>query len=345
MTGLDQKGSARVRARGEYICPICKTSVVHNTQSYHCTACQKEYPILFGIPDFRLSPDRYLSLRDERAKAAHLYAFGQTHTFKELIGEYYSITYDVPGKQEARFRTYVENGPARGDRVLDALSPLPQSTIVDIGCGTGGILIAAARKGHLIVGVDIALRWLVICSKRLAEEGVDVELVCADIASPPIAGESFDAGIAVDLMEHIADPAPAAVAIAGMVGGNGKIFVSGVNRYTLAPYPLAGLWGVGFLPGFLRSRYVTMRTGLDTLRYARLTSPYGTARLFRRAGFIIKSTAPLNVATPLNKTGDKIRERLIAIYNKLRTIPGAKQLLVLIGPAFELVASKRAQQK
>ncbi len=333
------------RVRGEYICPACKMRVAKNAQSYQCVACQKEYPILFGIPDFRLHPDRYLSLRDERAKAAHLYAFGQTHTFRELIGEYYRITYDVPGKQETRFRAYIENGPARGDLVLSALSLSPQSTIVDIGCGTGGILVAAARNGRRVVGVDIALRWLVICAKRLEEEGADVELVCADIAASPIAGQSFDAATAVDLMEHIADPEPAAAAIAGMVGDNGMIFVSGVNRYTMAPYPLAGLWGVGFLPRFLRRRYITMRTGLDTLRYARLTSPYGTARLFRRAGFEIKSTAPLNVAAPEKENDDKMRGRLIAIYNKLRTIPGAKQLLVLVGPAFELVAHKKSQPK
>jgi 2-polyprenyl-3-methyl-5-hydroxy-6-metoxy-1,4-benzoquinol methylase/uncharacterized protein YbaR (Trm112 family) len=336
-----QQGRRR-HVRGDYICPACKKRVVKDAQSFQCAACKKEYPILYGIPDFRLQPDPYLSLRDERAKAAHLFAFGQTHSFEELIGEYYRITHDVPEKQEARFRAYIANGPARGELILDALSPPPQSTIVDIGCGSGGFLVAAARKGRRVVGVDIGLRWLVICAKRLTEEGANIELVCADIAAPPFAGQSFDAAIAADLMEHIADPAPAATAIAGMIGDNGKIFVSGVNRYTLAPYPLAGLWGVGFMPGFLRRRYLTMRTGLDTLRYARLTSPFGTARLFRRAGFEIKSTTPLKVAVPVKKIGARMRGYLIAIYNKLRTLHGTKQLLVLVGPAFELVARKKA---
>ncbi len=64
--------------------------------AYGCAKCRQSYPILFGIPDFRLQGDRYLSLEDERAKASKLHAFAEDHDFRELVAFYYSITDDVP---------------------------------------------------------------------------------------------------------------------------------------------------------------------------------------------------------------------------------------------------------
>ena len=50
----------------DFICPECRSNVVKNDGGHDCVACQRSYPTLFGIPDFRLRGDRYLSLEDER---------------------------------------------------------------------------------------------------------------------------------------------------------------------------------------------------------------------------------------------------------------------------------------
>ena len=59
------------------MCPACRSAVEERDQGFGCRRCGREYPILFGIPDFRLRGDRYLSLEDERAKAGKLHDFAR----------------------------------------------------------------------------------------------------------------------------------------------------------------------------------------------------------------------------------------------------------------------------
>lgn len=320
-----------------YLCPACRTPVALRAAGWHCAACGRTYPVLCGIADFRLAPDAYLSLEDERAKAAHLHAFAQGHSFDETVAEYYRITGDVPPDMARRFAAYVRAGVARGAGVLDRLGP-GGGRLLDAGCGAGGLVLAAARAGQPVTGLDIALRWLVIAQKRLAEAGLTAELVCADIAAPPLPPASFDRIAATDLFEHLPDPAGGAQALRRLARPGARLFVTGANRFTLAPYPLAGLWGVGFLPAPLRRAYVTRRRGIDTLRHARLTSPARLARLLRAAGFAGVRACALDVAAGRAASGG-LQFFAIAVYKRLRTLPLARDLLTLTGPAFEITAA------
>ncbi len=328
------------RVRGDYVCPACAAELEKNQSAYHCVTCGKVYPVLFGIPDFRLNSDSYLSIDDERAKAKYLYEYGRSNSFNELICEYYRVTDDVPDDIAKSFISYVERGPARGETILSGLFRRRGGEIIDIGCASGGFLIAAAQRGLKVVGVDIALRWLVICAKRLEENGLDVELVCADIVAPPFPKASFSTAIAADLLEHLPAPLTGARAIADTLTENASLYVSGANRYTLAPYPLAGLWGVGFLPKPLRTRYVTARRGIDTLRNARLLSPLGAAKIVTDAGFKVDALGPLDI--PMSDLESfKGYQRIVArTYSHLRTAPIARQLMLATGPAFELYGCK-----
>lgn len=337
MTDTSQHKSTRGVARREYFCPVCQDRLRGLADAYHCERCEKDYPVLFGIPDFRLRPDPYLSIRDERQKAAYLFDFGRTHSFQELLKEYYRITDDVPDSMAERFIAYVNSGPDRGKLILDALALSGPSVIADFGCATGGLIIAAARQGHDVVGVDIALRWLVICAKRLEEEGMKAELICADVEALPFGAGCFEAAVAADLMEHVDDQSDAARAIGFVLCGDARLYLSGANRFTLAPYPLAGLWGVGFLPAWLREKYVTARRGIDTLRHANIYSPFRARRILRQTGWKVETLAPLNVGSR-GGGGSVFRKAAIMVYRRLRNWPITRQVVLAVGPAFELVA-------
>jgi SAM-dependent methyltransferase len=47
--------------------------------------------------------------------------------------------------------------------------------VLEIGCGTGRVLIPTARAGIEIVGLDLSPAMLAICRRRLAEEAADVQ--------------------------------------------------------------------------------------------------------------------------------------------------------------------------
>jgi len=153
------------QSRKGFICPACLSAVEKRNQAFDCARCRREYPILFGIPDFRLRGDRYLSLEDERAKAGKLHDFARAHDFKQLVSYYYSITGDVPTHLEAAFKNYVLVAPERAVPALGALAPAGGRSLLDLGCGSGGALVPAARMFEQCTGVDIALRWLVIARK------------------------------------------------------------------------------------------------------------------------------------------------------------------------------------
>lgn len=320
-----------------YVCPACRQPVDIGTDTYICTACDLVFPILFGIADFRLASDRYLDLEAERDKAGYLHAFAQTASFDETLNEYYRITLDVPPQQAGRFTSYAQRGIARGELICDALGDLRGSTVLDVGCGTGGFLIAASRRGWTPVGVDIALRWLVVCATRLQELDLSVELICADVGALPFVEGQFSGCVFADLIEHIEEDSGISDAIVTILRPGGRIFLSSANRLALTAYPSAGLVGVGYLPDRVRSAYIRTRRGIDTMRFATPRSARRVRRLLAAAGLKAIQSRPLAIPAS-DLTGS--RRRLEAAYRVLTRVGVLQALMILFGPAFEITAER-----
>jgi 2-polyprenyl-3-methyl-5-hydroxy-6-metoxy-1,4-benzoquinol methylase len=331
---------SRTGRPGAYVCPRCRADVTRQGDVHVCARCGADYPILCGIPDFRVAADRYLSLEDERAKATRLHDYSRTHDFAETVAEYYRITDDVPPDMALRFADYIFAGEARGRAVLDKLplADAARTDLLDAGCGAGGLVAAAARAGQAVTGSDIALRWLVIARKRLDEEGLDAELVCADVAAPPFADATFGRIAATDLFEHLPDPAAGARSIRALLAPGGLLYATGANRYTLATYLPAGLWGVGFLPAGLRRRYVVARRGFDTLRFLAMQSPSGLARLLAAAGLAGIRVAPMTVPVERGLSFGPPKRLALGLYHRLCTIAPTRAALLRISPVFEISA-------
>ncbi len=323
-----------------YVCPACRSPVLQQTGGYDCRDCGAHFPVLFGIADFRLRPDRYLSLQEERDKAQHLFEFGQQASLRELVAEYYRITDDVSPQMAARFSDYIFRGVQRGELVCDGLDISAGQTVLDAGCASGGLIVAAARRGGRVVGVDIALRWLVICAKRLEEEAAQADLICADVGALPFPPEQFSVCVGADLLEHVSDQAGAMSEMARVLVPGARVYVSGANRFTLAPYPSAGLWGVGFLPRRLRAAYIKSRRGLDTLRHVTLLSPRKACQLARQAKLEHIALSPLPIDTELARTRSWAGRLAIVVYSRMRVLPGLKYLLLMLGPVFQMQGRK-----
>ena len=97
-----------------------------------------------------------------------------------------------------RFSGYVDQDPARASAILLALGSL-----IDLVCGAGGALITAAPHFARYLGVDIGLRWLVICQKRLAEATLAARLFYADVEALPFAEQMFSQVIAENPVDHV----------------------------------------------------------------------------------------------------------------------------------------------
>lgn len=332
------------RRSADYVCPQCREPVVQENEAYPCDRCAISYPVLFGIPDFRLSPDRYLSLSEERAKAKRLHDYAQDHSFAETVAEYYRITDDVSSEMAVRFSDYVLAGEARGHAALRAMPAQEAGArrLLDVGCGAGGTVAAAARTGRQVTGIDIALRWLVIAQKRLQEEGLSGALVCGDIAMPPFADKTFDCVMATDLFEHLPDPAAGAGAIRSFMAPSGQFYATGANRYTLTRYAPAGLWGVGYLPTSLRRRYVVWRRGIDTLRFVKMQSPSSLSDILARTGFTDIRPSPMTISPDRGTTQKPLKRLMFGLYRGLCRLAMTRAVLVSAGPVFEINATNPA---
>lgn len=317
------------------VCPKCKKDIEKNEGFYRCRACNIDYPVLFGIADFRLRSDRYLTLEQERLKAGRLFEKGKQSSFEELLEFYYQITDDVPEALAIRYQAYVLNAPAQAKPTIAALSPEPNASLLDVGCGSGGLLLAAARHYQYVAGVDIALRWLVITQKRLEEAGVGCTLICADAESLPFKEGSFNHLVAGDLLEHVYDIKLALKEITRQLQIGGKLWLSASNRYFIGPNSLTRIWSIGLLPKTLRTWLLLKIRGVDSLRFINLVSPLYIKSLLAN-GYDLLSAEPRNVEFDSSLNYPLQDQILISIYRKLIKFAPLRLLLLLFGPAFEM---------
>jgi len=82
------------------------------------------------------------------------------------------------------------------DLLVDAISSETTSRVLDVGCGTGGTTIAAARRvgaAGSCTGIDIAAAMIAAARDRAVAAGASVSFIVADAQTYPFAGADFDA--------------------------------------------------------------------------------------------------------------------------------------------------------
>jgi ubiquinone/menaquinone biosynthesis C-methylase UbiE len=88
------------------------------------------------------------------------------------------------------------------ERVIASfLDPLPGRTVLDVGTGTGRAVIALAKRGAIVTGVDASAEMLAMARRRAADAGVSA--VFAEGDAHRLA--SFDAVICLRVLMHTPD--------------------------------------------------------------------------------------------------------------------------------------------
>ena len=311
-------------SRGEdLVCPACRAPVDRDA----CPACQRVYPTVAGLPDFRLESDRYLTLDAERAKAGRLARIAATTDLEGVARAYYDITPDVDPPRCRRYLRHILGADRRGEALADRVGG--DGPILEVGCGTGGLLVALARRGISVEGVDIAARWLVVARRRLDDAGLNVPLLAANADRLPYPDGSFATVVADSLIEHCNDPAAALGEWRRVLRPGGRLILWSPNRTSLTTDPHVRLWGLGFLPRRWAVGYVGVRRGGAWL--PRTQTIRGAARLVASAGFERIEAGPPDL-------GSLRAGRLGAIYEVLRRFGPTRVALGLFGPLWSIEA-------
>ena len=83
------------------------------------------------------------------------------------------------------------NAPSH-DALVELLEPKPGERFLDVGTGSGGVALRAARAGASVVGVDLAEAAVEHTRRAAADERLDAELLVADAQALPFRDASFD---------------------------------------------------------------------------------------------------------------------------------------------------------
>ena len=86
-----------------------------------------------------------------------------------------------------------------------ALAPRPGLRILDAGCGRGEVLLACARAGAEVAGVDYSRDAVEITRETLAEFP-DADVRRGDVTDLPWEDGTFDRALFADVIEHLDPP-------------------------------------------------------------------------------------------------------------------------------------------
>ena len=331
----------------EYCCPQCNGDLAAGQENYDCETCGRRYPIVLGIPDFRVFPDPYISIIEDRRKAERIFERAAVSDFSTLVEYYWSITPDTPSEMARRFAAQAVAAVERGHHLLDAHSAVktklqePDACVLDLGTRTGGVLMAAAERGQKAIGIDIALRWLIIARKRLEEAGQSAQLICCCAEFLPFRESSFDLVLAENVLEHTAQPQQLIEEAHRVMKPGGVFFATTWNRLALAPEPHVRLWGVGWLPRQVAKSYVKLRKGVS-YDHVRLLSVFQLARMVRRAPFR-RCAILLPTFSAAELANVSSAQRLaVELYHRIKDWPLFRQLLRIFGPVLHLVCVRES---
>ncbi len=108
-------------------------------------------------------------------------------------------------------------------------------SILDVGCGAGLASEALARRGASVTGLDLARDALAAARAHAAVEGLTITY---REGRPEDEASTYDAVVALEVVEHVADRAVFLTALARATRPGGMVFLSTLNR-TLRSFALA----------------------------------------------------------------------------------------------------------
>lgn len=116
--------------------------------------------------------------------------------------------------------------------------PLAGLTILDVGCGGGILCEPLARMGATVTGLDPAPGNVDVARAHAARSSLTIAYRAEAAEALAQAGETFDAVLCMEVVEHVVDPAAFLGAVTALVRPGGLFLASTLNR-TLKAWALA----------------------------------------------------------------------------------------------------------
>jgi 2-polyprenyl-6-hydroxyphenyl methylase/3-demethylubiquinone-9 3-methyltransferase len=103
-------------------------------------------------------------------------------------------------ESEARFKASVSSEDVRLRALLRSLGPIEGLRILDLGCGKGRFAAHLRERGAEVIGLDL--------SAAMLGRAVGLHRVRASARRLPFADSTFDAVVAIEVLEHVGAVGP-----------------------------------------------------------------------------------------------------------------------------------------
>ena len=185
--------------------------------------------------------------------------------------------YETTAGYDVRVRTHELYSAAERSWSEWLMEQVPRAgvrAVLDIGCGTGGLLrqMAAAGIGERWVGVDQSDAMVQKAQALADEPGLTIEYRRADTLDPPSDEERFDLVCACHMLYHVPDIDAALANCARLLAPGGTFLGTTNGRDTMAPYD-EDVWHA------VRERFPRVQP--DAGAYARFSLENGAEFLLR----------------------------------------------------------------
>ncbi|MBQ0816162.1 MAG: methyltransferase domain-containing protein [Marinobacter sp.] len=324
-----------------WCCPTCHSSLDLVDTDLRCKSCQVRYPVIHDIPDLRVTLECWIDLDEDRERAREAADRVARDGLESAIRHIFRSSRGMDEKKaDYRTRQVLAGVEKCQSQCSDWLQPALEANgvILEIGCGPGQLLAAAATRNCEVAGVDVSMEWLVIARHLIEHYGGSPKLAAGFAERLPIADGSVAAIVSLDVIEHVGDQNAYVNELRRVLRPGGFFALSTPNRYSLSPEPHVNVWGVGYLPRSLQARYVKFVRN-QSYTFTRLLSVRDTKRLFSGPkGFEARIVFPVIPEQEIsNFTTSK--KRLALIYNWLVDIPLVKLFLPFFGAYYRVLGN------
>jgi 2-polyprenyl-6-hydroxyphenyl methylase/3-demethylubiquinone-9 3-methyltransferase len=153
--------------------------------------------------------------------------------------------------------------------------------LLDVGCGAGLAAEALSRHGFDVLGIDAAADVIDVARAHAGDTGPLYRVALADDLLAD--GRCFQVITALEVIEHVPDPAAFICVLTGLLEPGGMLFLSTLNRTRRS-----------FLIAKLGAEYVLRLLPVGTHDWRRFIQPAELAGLLRDAGARVTDTAGLS---------------------------------------------------
>ncbi len=182
---------------------------------------------------------------------------------------------------------------ARARRQLGATAGLG---LLDVGCGAGLAAEALAREGFSVLGIDAAAPLIAAAEAHAAGQGLPLSYRTALPEDLAAEGAPFRVITALEVIEHVPDPASFLATLATLLAPGGLLFLSTISR-TLAALAVAKIG----------AEYLLRLLPPGTHDWRRFIRPAELDRLLAQAGLRTAELAGLSY-DPLRGTWRESRD-------------------------------------